>query len=432
MPPTWVPNPFAASLPDHCEPSGPFLTAISSHLHTCIPTPLALISSTLGTLSIVSWLFAQLPQIYKNYRRQSTSGLSALFLVEWCLGDTTNLLGAIFLHQAGWQITVAAYYVFVDVVLVIQYYWYTYLRGWRTRRQSYATPNDQVDNDSDSWDAAVPTEGRPIRSISPSSSVKRSDIKNLASNNGLPAGSPLSSTLSFPNEKPNSPSRTIIRSGGSGSATPFASPRTVLFISMLCAVLANATSEPSNRSDIHTLGQSNEDAKQIAGRILSWASTFLYLVSRLPQLYKNYGRQSTSGLSPLLFFAAFCGNFFYSTSLLTNPNGWSDFPAYGGGGWAGKDGNNRLEWIGRAVPFFLGAAGVLGLDAAMGIQFLMYGEGNDVDAIKYKPTGRGRSKWRRVSGWMRGWVPSMSPERKTPAGETEALLPDTQDRYGGV
>jgi hypothetical protein len=51
-----------------------------------------------------------------------------------------------------------------------------------------------------------------------------------------------------------------------------------------------------------------------SNRSLPWLSAqppppygILYLGSRPPQLYKNYQRKSTEGLSPLLFMAAFCG-----------------------------------------------------------------------------------------------------------------------------
>jgi len=103
-------------------------------------------------------------------------------------------------------------------------------------------------------------------------------------------------------------------------------------------------------------------------------STLLYLISRLPQLLLNFRRRSTSGLAISLFVAAFFGNFFYSLSLLLNPLGHYDLPPYGGGGVAGEEGNNHLEWWGRTLPFFLGASGVLGLDAAVGWQWVVWGE----------------------------------------------------------
>jgi hypothetical protein len=203
---------------------------------------------------------------------------------------------------------------------------------------------------------------------------------------------------------------------------------------MLCAVVANAApTEPAVQPHTSILNL------EVLGKIFSWMSTVLYLFSRPPQLYKNYQRKSTSGLSPLLFMAAFGGNFFYSSSLLTNPNAWYDYPPYGGGGWADADGNNRIEWVSRAIPFFLGAFGVLFLDGFMGVQFLMYGTRDDESIIEIQDPKHGRSRWMRVRGWMRGWIPSVSPERgvrhhhhRTPTTESQALVGEDRNRYGTV
>jgi hypothetical protein len=60
---------------------------ISQTFGTCIPSYLSLFSTTAGCLSIVSWLFAQMPQIWKNYQRGSVDGLSLGFLAIWLAGD---------------------------------------------------------------------------------------------------------------------------------------------------------------------------------------------------------------------------------------------------------------------------------------------------------------------------------------------------------
>jgi hypothetical protein len=164
-----------------------------------------------------------------------------------------------------------------------------------------------------------------------------------------------------------------------------------------------------------------------AGTILSWLSTVLYLGSRLPQLLKNFRRKSTAGLSPLLFVAAFCGNLFYSLALATNPCAWSDFPPYGGGGWVGLEGSDRARWVTAALPFFLGAAGVLGLDASVGVQFMLYGEGDSKVMVVEERKGR-KWRWRRVSGWMRGWIPSISEEK---GRVREALIERNRSRGQG-
>ncbi|SLM36673.1 PQ-loop repeat [Lasallia pustulata] len=141
---------------------------------------------------------------------------------------------------------------------------------------------------------------------------------------------------------------------------------------MLCAVLI--TAHPTTPHDVIRLSSQSSDP-ELLGRILSWPSTLLYLGSRLPQIYKNHRRRSTAGLSPTLFIAAFFGNLFCSPSLLTNPLAWDSYPPYGSHGWVGGDGSERWEWIGRAASFWLGAVGMLALDAAVGAQFLMFGEG---------------------------------------------------------
>ena len=433
----------SGSLPAHCEPSSPILTAISAHLHICLPTPLAVISSVLGALSIVSWLFAQMPQIYKNYQLQSTSGLSIFFLIIWCAGDASNLLGALFTRQAGWQVVVATYYVFVDITLVIQFFWYTH---YKPRWYGGYDELSHSQRDSDSRGEIL--QGMPLSGANathqPPGPVNMTQKKSETQDTGVQTGSLLSSNVgnaaSYSNEKLSS-SRRPVRLGTSSASPPFALPRTMLIASLVCAVLANASPTEVKPSPHPPISHAPSEAiLEVVGRIFSWMSTILYLGSRPPQLFKNYRRKSTEGLSPLLFMAAFCGNFFYSASLVTNPNAWSDFPPYGGGGWADGHGNDRLEWIGRAIPFFLGAFGVLGLDGFMGVQFLMYGSQEDDESFTGaddEDSKRGRSKWRRVRGWMRGWIPSTSPPpsgygRATTPQEGQALLDSTQSRYGAV
>ncbi|KAJ0416102.1 PQ loop repeat-domain-containing protein [Aspergillus carlsbadensis] len=412
-------------LPDHCEPTSPFLASLSSYLHICLPIPLALLSSTLGTLSIVSWLFAQLPQIYKNFQLQSTSGLSIFFLIIWCLGDMGNLLGALFTKQAAWQVIIAGYYVFVDITLVFQFFWYTHYKG---RRIDDYTAIPHPDNDdappnvieglSFSEAGSLATGGSPH--IAPKTDIKGMIDFKTGSLNTMNNPSP-----SFSNEKLSSPRRSIARSGSSMTLQNTAA-RTALLASMLCAVAANAAP-----TEVDPVPPSSGLTLVFLGTIFSWMSTVLYLGSRPPQLYKNYRRKSTSGLSPLLFMAAFCGNLFYSSSLLTNPNAWYDFGPYGGGGWADAGGNNRLEWVARAAPFFLGAFGVLFLDGFMGVQFLMYGSADDESVIEIEDTKRGR--WTRVRGWMRGWIPSpVRKPRSESSSEEQSLLTDGQSRYGTV
>ncbi|KAF7195675.1 putative vacuolar amino acid transporter YPQ3 [Pseudocercospora fuligena] len=436
---------FEPHLPDHCAPETDFLLRFSSTFHTCVPTKLAFASNLLGALSIVAWLFAQLPQIYKNWSLQSTSGLSIFFLVEWCLGDLGNLLGALFTHQATWQVAIGCYYVFVDLCLVGQWIWFEKLRhGHPVFRVWRRTKGNGYDSsDSGSMEQVV-IEGMPVLSPTNSRTEPRDECESDIAQGHQDATKPPSRpkiifrtpTFERPSEEKekgslsSTPRSNTIHRVGPSSPMPSPSPRTMLFIACLIA-MAHASPIKHTSVEGHPL-VSGPTATERAGTVLSWMSTVLYLGSRLPQLFKNWRRKSTSGLSPHLFIAAFCGNMFYSSALLTNPCAWEDFGSYSGGGWVGKDGSDRSEWVMAALPFFLGAAGVLGLDASVGVQFLIYGEGPEKLVVVEEEQGRRR--WRRVSGWIRGWMPSISEGK---GSERRALIernPESQrgEGYGAL
>ena len=315
-------------------------------------------------------------------------------------------MGAILTGQAGWQIFVAGYYVFVDVLLDVQYFWYTWWKSPKERGLvGYGSGTGGSDNGSDDGILVGISPPNGGSTGSPPMEDGKSDAKIL----DKPAkprdsrGPPRDLSTSLPKEKEilGSSSRNIKRQGIPAVGS---SPRTLLMVSMLCVVLTTASPLHLQIEDkTHAISSSES-----VGRVFSWCSTVLYLGSRLPQIYKNASRRSTDGLSPALFLAAFFGNFFYSASMMTNPLAWKSYPPYGLHGWVGPEGSDRNTWRGLAAPFWLGAAGVLVLDATIGLQFLRYGEGGVKKAVLVRD-GEGRSRWRRVGGWMRGWVPSPSP-----------------------
>ena len=83
------------------------------------------LSQVASTLLTAAWVCAQLPQIYNNYRRQLTLGLSAGFLALWFLGDVLSLTLCVFnLATLRFQLWLAAYFVANDVCLAWQYWYY--------------------------------------------------------------------------------------------------------------------------------------------------------------------------------------------------------------------------------------------------------------------------------------------------------------------
>ncbi|GAA5978547.1 hypothetical protein JCM10908_004398 [Rhodotorula pacifica] len=83
------------------------------------------LSTYLGLASIVTWLGAQSPQIYENFKRGSVEGLALPFLVSWFVGDFTNFLGCVLTHQLPFQTYLAGYFLLVDVALCSQFAYYS-------------------------------------------------------------------------------------------------------------------------------------------------------------------------------------------------------------------------------------------------------------------------------------------------------------------
>ncbi|XP_021273324.1 lysosomal amino acid transporter 1 homolog isoform X4 [Numida meleagris] len=99
---------------------------------------------------------------------------------------------------------------------------------------------------------------------------------------------------------------------------------------------------------------------EIIGFAIGSISSVLYLCSRLPQIYTNYRRKSTAGVSFLLFALVMLGNLLYGTSvLLKNP----------------EPGQSEGDYVLHHLPWLIGSLGVLSLDVIISFQFLAYRTG---------------------------------------------------------
>jgi solute carrier family 66 (lysosomal lysine-arginine transporter), member 1 len=106
----------------------------------------------------------------------------------------------------------------------------------------------------------------------------------------------------------------------------------------------------------------------LPGQIFGYICAMLYLGSRIPQLLLNYRRKSTEGISMLFFLFAFVGNLTYVLSIL----------AYGPvceRRWHCKLGEaTSIYWryIAVNLPWLIGSAGTLILDACVFCQYFVY------------------------------------------------------------
>ncbi|XP_077371217.1 lysosomal amino acid transporter 1 homolog [Festucalex cinctus] len=102
--------------------------------------------------------------------------------------------------------------------------------------------------------------------------------------------------------------------------------------------------------------------KEIIGFAIGSVSSVLYLCSRLPQLYTNFKRKSTEGVSFFLFALVILGNTTYGLSvLLKNPD----------------QGQGENSYVIHHLPWLIGSLGTLVLDLFISVQFISYGKAAD-------------------------------------------------------
>ncbi|XP_033833038.1 lysosomal amino acid transporter 1 homolog [Periophthalmus magnuspinnatus] len=115
----------------------------------------------------------------------------------------------------------------------------------------------------------------------------------------------------------------------------------------------------------------NRESMKLAGFTCGYIATVFYLLSRFPQLYKNFQRQSTEGTSYLLFALAMMGNGTYGLSVMLV------LPALRGSKHAFI--MNHLAWL-------IGSMGVLILDFFVTAQFILYRNNRTTKSIALPST----------------------------------------------
>jgi len=249
-------------------------------------------SNALGWMSLACWIVVYSPQFIENYQLQSGEGLSVAFVFIWLAGDLTNLFGAVLAGLLPTVIFVALYYSLCDIVLLIQIYYYR----WRT---ALRLGQSKVSEES-------------------------------TETTGLLAGSNEDALVKASSEKPSS--QTLRHT-----------------ISVLFVIGTGVTAwyfGPS-KAKIPT----EEDVMDWTSQTFGWISAFLYLCSRIPQIFKNRETKCT-GLSPVFFGFAMTGNVTYVLSICVASMKW--------------------HYLLINAPWLAGSFGTIFLDVYVLYQFIHY------------------------------------------------------------
>ncbi|KAL7061117.1 hypothetical protein AAHC03_09082 [Spirometra sp. Aus1] len=284
-------------------------------LGECIRTTRDKVSITFGVMSIMSWFLFAIPQMVTNcVKKIPDEAVSPWLLIFWLVGDSLNLIGAFLTHQLFLQKVLAGYTVAVDLLLIAQFMYYKIRHRNKLRKYGLDYNKSEEIN-------AVDTSSRG----SISSDTKKTLATVLLGVIGLSAF--------------YSPS--ALNYGGETHHLPQAN--------LHGRRLLQAAGTTTTRSPLADFLSTRE---RKIGYAIGWIGAFMYFCSRAPQIFQNFKRKSTEGLSPYLFLLAILGNVFYGLQIFIK--------------------STDAAFILTALPWILGSLGILVFDAIILGQFIAY------------------------------------------------------------
>ncbi|KAI8645065.1 PQ loop repeat-domain-containing protein [Parasitella parasitica] len=291
------------------------------------------VSLLFGYLSILCWLNAQMPQVIKNYRIRDADGLSFSFLTVWLTGDIANFVGCVITGQLPFQIILSIYFTIIDTILCFQ--WLYYVKYTNNSIRRWFDGDDQefkfsaASNGPNTSNSAVADTETLYTTYSTGARAKEiNEQSSLLGSSPQPKKYATTMLMAF----------CFFSFGNLPSATGLFSANTLAETATV--VITSTTVDDGNKTIW-------------VGRFFAWLCTFLYLSSRLPQIYQNFRRRSCEGLSMFLFFFAAMGNLTYVLSIFTNPHA------------------TRATML-EAVPYIIGSAGTLIFDGTIFAQYALY------------------------------------------------------------
>ncbi|OBA20540.1 PQ-loop-domain-containing protein [Metschnikowia bicuspidata var. bicuspidata NRRL YB-4993] len=234
------------------------------------------VSGITGSISLACWIIVFAPQIYENFRRKSSDGLSLMFIVLWLAGDVFNVLGAVLQGVLPTMIVLAVYYTLADVVLLLQCLMY--------------------------GDGKQPD----FVHLSPANPLNDDVLETALSRELIEVESEITVTNSNSRFSP---------------VKAFLHKLFMVSLVFSAGLISWYISYSKNHGKQHKAPEEMEFDP--LAQFFGWLCAILYLGSRIPQILLNYERKSCEGISFMFFLFACLGNLTYVISILAIDMSWN-------------------------------------------------------------------------------------------------------------
>lgn len=274
------------------------------------------ISNILGSISLYCWIVVFLPQIYENYSRGSSEGLSIEFIIIWLIGDIFNVLGSVLQRLIFTAILLAIYYTIADIILLFQCLKYGN-HSMDIYKSSPASPFNEkmkilMNRIFGGYEPVDTTELQPLLSNTTKTTFQKENI--------------------------------IVKR--------------IKEMLIVCAVVITGILSwyitYISKPDHHKVPLDDRVSFNITAQFFGYISAVFYLASRLPQIFLNIKNKSTDGISFLFFLLACLGNITFVLSVLSI--------------------SLDKKYILVNLSWLIGSSGTLFMDFLILCQFFYYGE----------------------------------------------------------
>ncbi|KAJ1947270.1 putative vacuolar membrane transporter for cationic amino acids [Kickxella alabastrina] len=326
----------------------------------------ALLSDIFGYISFACWLCVLMPQLWLNYKRKSSEGLSLGFILMWLAGDFTDWYGAYVGRLLLPAILIALYFVITDVVLLAQMFIYR-------KSDDDAFGASQLPEGAERPPLLVRRGRRAIKYLGPnnvrgqmqeyqqvehSTLIERRMIDQhqghqhtygaVASSASKPAKNNISKDGPVP-KKVAQLLASLHEMGTAKTGRAAAISILVLFILLGLGV--------GSRMILALYPQHITD---VVSQVFGYISAAMFFIAYIPQIAWNFTVQSTEGLSAGMFIFTVLGNVTYCMSIVSM--------------------STDRDYLVMYAPWLAGALGTLGFEMLILWQCYFYYKPKDADA----------------------------------------------------
>ncbi|KAJ2826029.1 putative vacuolar membrane transporter for cationic amino acids [Coemansia erecta] len=312
----------------------------------------ALLSDIFGYVSFGCWLLVLLPQLYLNYRRKSSDGLSLGFILMWLAGDFADWFGAYIGRLLLPAILIALYFVVTDIVLLSQMFCY-------------------AKSDDDIFGAGQLPEGaerpplmtrrgrRACRFSGPENFKRRLNEYHEAERDALldrgfeehqiDAEHSTYGAIA-PAAEATQECDATLAAQVIASVRELRSAKTGKAIGISVLVLAALLGVGMGTRAV--LAYYPQRVTDVVSQTFGYASAAMFFIAYIPQIAWNFTAQSTEGISSAMFAFTVLGNVTYCLSILAM--------------------STERDYLITYAPWLAGAAGTLGFEALILWQCYFY------------------------------------------------------------